>query len=72
MNVNEKIGYEMRTERLIKRMTIQQVADKMHKSKNTISYYELGKINITINDLIDYCEIVGCNYIDILNRAMEK
>ena len=69
MTLNEKIGFELRSQRLLKRMTIQQVADKLGKSKNTVSYYELGKINITINDLIDYCEAVGCDYIKILKKA---
>ena len=69
MTLNEKIGFELRSQRLLKRMTIQQVADKLGKSKNTVYYYELGKINITINDLIDYCEAVGCDYIEILKKA---
>ncbi len=72
MTITEKIGYEMRTQRLIKRMTIQQVADKMNKSKNTVSYYELGKINITVEDLMKYCEIVGCDYIHILQKACNE
>ena len=33
------------------------------------SYYELGKIKITINDLISYCEAVGCDYIEVLKKA---
>ena len=69
MNLNEKIGFELRNKRLLNRMTIQQVADKVGKSKNTISYYELGKIKITINDLISYCEAVGCYYIEVLKKA---
>ena len=67
MNLNEKIGFELRNKRLLNRMTIQQVADKV--GKNTISYYELGKIKITINDLISYCEAVGCDYIEVLKKA---
>lgn len=69
MTLNEKIGYELRSQRLLKRMTIQQVADQLGKSKNTVSYYELGKINLTINDLIEYCTVVGCDYIEILKKA---
>lgn len=69
MNLNEKIGFELRNKRLLNRMTIQQVADKVGKSKNTISYYELGKIKITISDLISYCEAVGCDYIEVLKKA---
>ena len=51
-------------------MTIQQVADILGKSKNTVSYYELGKINLTVNDLIDYCSAIGCDYIEILQKAI--
>ena len=69
MTLNERIGFEMRTQRLVKRMTIQQVADALGKSKNTVSYYELGKINITVDDLMKYCDVIGCNYIDILLNA---
>lgn len=69
MTLNERIGFEMRTQRLVQRMTIQQVADALGKSKNTVSYYELGKINITVDDLMKYCDVIGCNYIDILLKA---
>ena len=69
MTLNEKIGFELRNQRLLKRLTIQQVADKLGKSKNTVSYYELGKINITINDLINYCSAVGCDYIEVLKKV---
>ena len=62
----------MRTQRLIRRLTIQQVADLLGKSKNTVSYYELGKINITVEDLIKYCDVVGCNYLDVLKKANDE
>lgn len=69
MTLNERIGFELRNQRLLKRLTIQQVADMLGKSKNTVSYYELGKINITINDLINYCTAIGCDYIEVLKKA---
>lgn len=69
MTLNEKIGFELRNQRLLRRMTIQQVADKLGKSKNTVSYYELGKIKITINDLVSYCKAVGCDCIEVLKKA---
>ena len=70
MTLNEKIGYELRSQRLLKRMTIQQVADILGKSKNTVSYYELGKTNLTVKDLVDYCSAIGCDYIEILQKAI--
>lgn len=72
MTLNERIGYELRSQRLLRRMTIQQIANRLGKSKNTVSYYELGKIKITINDLIDYCNVVGCDYIEVLKKANDE
>lgn len=69
MNIDERIGYEMRSARLLKRMSLQQVADRLDKAKQTISYWELGKTKITVVDLQRYCEVVGCNWLDILKRA---
>lgn len=68
--LNKRIGYEMRTQRLIHRMTMSQMAERMGvRSKNTISLMELGKTNITVSDLKKYCDILGVDYIDILKKA---
>ena len=68
--LNEKIGFEMRSERLLKRMTLEQVAKEMgYASKNTVSYLELGKTDIDVVSLIDYCRVVGCDWKDVLMRA---
>lgn len=69
MTMDEKIGYELRSQRLLKRMTLEQVAEKMGVTKNTISYMELGKTRITVDGLKRYCEVVGCSWIDILERV---
>lgn len=70
MTLNECIGFEMRNQRLLKRMTLEQVATKMNiASKNTISRMELGKTMITVEDLKEYCAAVGCSWIDILNKV---
>lgn len=70
MTLNEKIGYEMRTQRLIKRMTQAQVAEKMgFNSKNSISLLEKGVTKITVEDLQNYCDAVGCSWIEILEKV---
>lgn len=72
MTLNEKIGFEMRSQRLLKRMTLEQVAEKMGvKSKNTISLMELGVTKITVEDLQKYCDIVGCSWIEILESVCD-
>lgn len=71
--INERIGFEMRSQRLLKRMTLEQVATAMGiASRNTISYWELGKTGITVEDLVKYCEVVGCSYIDVLEAATKE
>ena len=68
--LNRKIGHEMRTERLIRRLTLEDVAEQMgFSSKNSVSYIELGKKSITVEDLVKYCDVVGCSWIGILERV---
>ena len=69
MTLNEKVGLQLRLKRVERRMTLEQVAEKMGVVKNTISYMELGKKNITVEDVQKYCEVLGCDWIDILRKA---
>ena len=72
MTLNERIGYEMRTQRMIKRMTQEQVAEKMgYNSKNSISLLEKGVTKITVEDLQKYCDVVGCSWIEILEKVSD-
>lgn len=68
--LNEKIGFELRNQRLLKRMTLEQVAEKMGiSSRNTISYLELGKTKIDVVTLVEYCDAVGCDWKEVLRKA---
>lgn len=70
--MNERIGYEMRTQRLIRRMTLAEMAKRMGlKSRNSVSLMELGKTMITVTDLKQYCDVLGIDYIDILKKVSE-
>ncbi len=71
MTLNEKVGLQLRMRRLEKRMSIEQVAEQFGVVKNTISYMELGKKKITVDDVKRYSEIVGCDWITILKNAEE-
>lgn len=68
--LNKKIGFEMRSRRLLARMTLEQVASGMgYLSKNTVSRMELGQANITVADLKKFCEVVGCSWIELLEAV---
>ena len=72
MRLNECIGFEMRNQRLLKRLTLEQVAEGMNvASKNTISRMELGKTMITVEDLKKYCAVVGCSWVELLEKVSE-
>lgn len=73
MTLNEKIGFELRNQRQLKRLTLEKVAERMNvKSRNTISRIELGKKEITVEDLINYCDAVGCSWIELLQKVSEE
>lgn len=73
MKLNERIGFELRNQRRLKRMTLENVAKKMNiKSRNTISRIELGKKEITIDDLVKYCNAVECSCIELLHKIIEE
>lgn len=72
MNINEKIGFEMRNQRNLKRLTLEEVAIRMGvKSKNTISLMERGVTQITVVDLQCFCDAVGCSWIELLEKVSE-
>ena len=68
--LNKKIGFEMRSQRLLARLTLEQVAVGMgYQSKNTVSRMELGQANITVADLKKFCDVVGCSWIELLEAV---
>lgn len=69
-DLNKKIGFEMRSQRLLARLTLEQVASGMgYKSRNTVSRMELGQADITVADLKKFCEVVGCSWVEVLENA---
>lgn len=70
MTLNEQIGYEMRKERERRNYSLAYVASKMgFSSRNTVSKMELGRKQITVDDLERYCDAVGCDMYEILRKA---
>ena len=68
--LNKRIGFELRSARLLRRMTLEQVAAALGvSSRNTVSYLELGKTAIDVETLVRYCEIVGADWAEIMRKA---
>ena len=52
-NINTYVGSRIRNYRKMKKMTLQQLADRIHKSRATVSKYENGDITIDVETLYE-------------------
>jgi len=51
--INRHIGARIRMYRKAKEMTLQQLADRIHKSRATVSKYENGEITLDVETLLE-------------------
>ena len=51
--INEFIGSRVRNYRKMKKLTLQQLADSIHKSRATVSKYENGEITVDVQTLYE-------------------
>ena len=54
--INEHIGGKIRNYRKMKKMTLQQLADSIHKSRATVCKYETGEITLDVETLYEISE----------------
>ena len=56
--INEHIGGKIRNYRKMKKMTLQQLADAIHKSRATVCKYEAGEITLDVETLYEISEVL--------------
>ena len=54
----EIIGNNIKTIRLSKRITQEQIAEKLNRSVNFVSLIELGKSGMSVQTIVDLCNIL--------------
>lgn len=59
MTTTEKIGLKLRWLREQRNLSLNDVAIKTHKAKQTIYKYEMGMVDISITTLKDILDIYG-------------
>lgn len=52
-NINLHAGMKIRMYRKNKNMTLQQLADRIHKSRASVSKYETGEVSMDIETLVE-------------------
>lgn len=57
--VYEKIGTNIKTARTLKNMTQEQLAEQLKKSTNFVSLIERGQTGLSVNTIIDICNILN-------------
>lgn len=72
-NTNQtNIGEILRSYRKIKHLSLEDVGNKIYKSKATISKYEKGEIISDFITTLELCNVLGINLSDILPLDTES
>lgn len=70
-NMNAKIGSVLRKHRKQKRMSMQEVADRLHVTKTAVHYWESGKRSIYADQMLDFCDVIGLDPQQLVIEVME-
>lgn len=71
-NYNKKIGAYLAKERRAKKVSQQQLADRLGVTKTAISYWETGKRTIYADQMLEYCEQLGIDPADLVKKVTEE
>ncbi|MDD6232703.1 MAG: helix-turn-helix transcriptional regulator [Frisingicoccus sp.] len=71
MEINEAVGLNIKKYRLAHKITLEELANQIHKGKSTVSKYEKGIISIDVTTLNDIAKALGISPIQLLSIAEE-
>ena len=65
-NINYKLGQAIKRVRKSKRITQQELADRVGITRSVLTRYELGQIEVTMSMYVRLCEALGVNYAELM------
>ena len=71
-NINLHAGMKIRMYRKNKNMTLQQLADRIHKSRASVSKYETGEVSMDIETLVEIAAALDVSPGRILDFPAEE
>ncbi len=71
-NINQYTGKKIRNYRKMKKMTIQQMADSIHKSRATVSKYETGDISLDLETLYEISKVLDVGIEQLIDYHQEE
>ena len=71
-DINRYVGTRIRNYRKMKKMTLQELADRIYKSRATVSKYETGEIVLDVETLSRIAEVLEVRPADIMDWAPKR
>lgn len=71
-NYNQKIGAYLARERKAKKVSQQQLADRLGVTKAAISNWELGKRTIYAEQMLEYCDELGIDPTELVKKVTSE
>ena len=56
--ISRQVGARIRTYRKMRKLTLQQLADQIHKSRASVSKYETGEVSLDIETLAEIAQVL--------------
>lgn len=69
--IGKQVGARIRTYRKMRKLTLQQLADRIHKSRASVSKYETGEVALDIETLAEIAQILEVSPGRLLDIPME-
>lgn len=70
--INIQIGKQIRTFRKMRKLTLDELSNVLHKSKSTISKYERGEISVDIETLYEIADALQIHVEQLLYRDSKR
>ena len=70
--INQHIGGRIRVFRRMKGLTLQQLADAIHKSRATVSKYENGEITLDVVTLCEISEVLEVTLLQLMDYTPKQ
>lgn len=67
--VDISIGEQLKEQRLKKHYSMQYMADRIGIQKSTYFYSESGRTGLSIGNLVKACEVLGLDYVQVIEKA---
>lgn len=71
-DIKQYVGNRIKTLRKEQKMTLQQLADLIHKSRASVSKYENGEISIDVETLQDIAQALDCDINQLVDYRSKK